>query len=163
MNGEEILAFDKFIDGLDYPMFVVTAAAHGERSGCLVGFTTQTSMKPPRLLVCLSVMNRTAFVARDAGVLAVHLLGRDQHALAALFGGTTGDKVDKFAHCRWVPGPDDVPVLTDCPRRMVGQIVSRVPLGDHLGLLLSPLSIEATAGPVLTFQQVRDVAPGHPA
>jgi hypothetical protein len=51
--------FDEFIKGLDYPMFVVTTVAAGQRAGCLVGFTTQASIDPPRLLVCLSVENHT--------------------------------------------------------------------------------------------------------
>jgi flavin reductase (DIM6/NTAB) family NADH-FMN oxidoreductase RutF len=42
--------FDAFVAGLDYPMFVVTTAHDGERAGCLVGFTTQVSLHPPRLL-----------------------------------------------------------------------------------------------------------------
>jgi len=32
----------KLVARLEYPMYVVTAAAQGERSGCLVGFGTQT-------------------------------------------------------------------------------------------------------------------------
>ena len=43
--------FGSFVSGLDYPMFVVTAAADGRRAGCLVGFTSQVSIDPPRLLV----------------------------------------------------------------------------------------------------------------
>ena len=43
--------FDAFVGGLDYPVFVVTAAHGEERSGCLVGFATQASIDPPRMLV----------------------------------------------------------------------------------------------------------------
>lgn len=102
--------FDAFVEGLDYPMFVVTTAADGERSGCLVGFATQVSIDPPRMLVCISVLNHTYVVARDARALAAHVLDPEQHALAELFGSETGDEVDKFEHCRWRSGPygDDV-------------------------------------------------------
>ena len=51
--------FHSLVSGLDYPMFVVTAAAPGDRAGCLVGFTTQASIKPPWPLVLLSKSNRT--------------------------------------------------------------------------------------------------------
>ncbi|MGH3330053.1 MAG: flavin reductase, partial [Nocardioidaceae bacterium] len=67
--------FDDFVEGLDYPMFVVTTANDGHRAGCLVGFTTQASIDPPRMLVCLSVKNRTYRVAQEAEYLAVHVLG----------------------------------------------------------------------------------------
>src|SRR4051794_41781759 len=52
-------AVHELIDELDYPMFIVTVAAGGERAGCLVGFATQCSINPPRFLVCLSDKNRT--------------------------------------------------------------------------------------------------------
>jgi flavin reductase (DIM6/NTAB) family NADH-FMN oxidoreductase RutF len=41
-------AFDEIADTIDYPMWIVTAAARGERSGCLVGFATQCSIEPVR-------------------------------------------------------------------------------------------------------------------
>lgn len=85
--------FDEFVDGLDYPMFVVTAAGRGRRAGCLVGFTTQASIHPARMLVCLSVQNRTYDVARTAPALAVHVLDHEQRALAELFGSLTGNDV----------------------------------------------------------------------
>ena len=149
---------------LDYPMFVVTAAADGERAGCLVGFSTQCSLDPARVVVFLSRQNRTCRVALNADVLAVHLLEADQRDLADLFGSETGDRVDKFRQCRWTPGLGDVPLLDDCPNRMVGRVVERVDGGDHIGFVLEVVEASATGvGPLLTFQQVRDMEPGHPA
>ncbi|MEV4002540.1 flavin reductase family protein [Actinomadura sp. NPDC049753] len=159
---------DRFVAGFDYPMFVVTAAdpGTGTRAGCLVGFTTQTSIEPFRFLVCLSRRNRTYRVAEGAAVLAVHVLGRgeDQRELAALFGERTGDEIDKFARCSWRPGPEGVPLLTGVPRRMVGRIVERTELGDHAGFLLAPVdvTIGAEADP-LTFRALPDLEPGHEA
>ncbi len=43
-------AFQTLVADIDYPMFIVTTAADGERAGCLIGFLTQASIKPPRLL-----------------------------------------------------------------------------------------------------------------
>ena len=42
---------DTFVGGLDYPMYVVTTRVGDDRAGCLVGFTTQTSIDPQRFLV----------------------------------------------------------------------------------------------------------------
>ncbi|MGV9900177.1 flavin reductase family protein, partial [Streptomyces tendae] len=94
-------AMDVFLDRLDPDMCVVTAAAHGERAGCLVGFSSQCSIRPVRYVVWISDVNRTFRVARSADVLAVHLLARDQRGTAELFGGLTGDDVDKFRRVRW--------------------------------------------------------------
>jgi flavin reductase (DIM6/NTAB) family NADH-FMN oxidoreductase RutF len=152
-----------FTDALDYPMYVVTAAAGGRRSGCLVGFGSQVSIHPARLLVCVSVVNHTHPVAVEAGVLGVHLLDRSQHALAALFGAETGDDVDKFAECGWREGPEGVPVLTDAPRHLVGRVLERYPLGDHTGFLLEPVEVSGGDLRPLMFSDVEDLDPGHPA
>jgi flavin reductase (DIM6/NTAB) family NADH-FMN oxidoreductase RutF len=157
---------DAFVAGLDLPMFVVTTVhpGTGERAGCLIGFATQCSIDPDHFLACLSQKNHTYRVAREARLLAVHGLGHDQHELAALFGTQTGDAVDKFSRCAWRPGPSGVPILTDCPRWFVGEIVAQVPLGNHTGFLLVP-GRDAGTGDVapLMFSAVRDLDAGHPA
>jgi flavin reductase (DIM6/NTAB) family NADH-FMN oxidoreductase RutF len=156
-------AFEELVDRLDYPMLIVTAAADGERAGCLVGFSTQASLDPPRYLVCLSRANHTYPVAARSEHLAVHVLDRADHGLSALFGERTGDHVDKFARCSWreVHG---VPVLTGANAWFVGRVLERVPLGDHVGHLLEPVDGHAPDRiDLLTFQQVRDMDPGHPA
>lgn len=163
-DSATVFDLDPLTDGLDYPMFVVTTAGDGQRSGCLVGFATQVSIDPPRLLVCLSVNNHTYQVARQASMMAVHTLDRHQLKLAALFGSTTDDEIDKFARCAWQPGPGGVPLLTDCSRWVVGPIIDRFAFGDHVGHLVEPTSAgRRDNSPVLTFQQVRRLPPGHPA
>lgn len=156
--------FDAVVEGLDYPMFIVTAAAEGERAGCLVGFTTQVSIDPPRMLICLSVQNHTYRVARRADMLAVHVLGQDQRDLAKLFGEASGDDVDKFGRCSWRLGPGDVPLIEDCPRRIVGRVLRQDPFGDHVGFLLDPIELEVTSTDAgLSYRQVGDLDAGHRA
>ena len=156
--------FSRFVDGLDYPLFVVTTAHGGERSGCLVGFTTQVSIDPPQMLVCISAKNHTHRLARDADLVAVHLLSPDQQELAVLFGEETGDETDKFAQCSWHAGPGDVPVLDAAPRHMIGRVLQRVPFADHLGLLLEPVEVSVGRGPVAySLEDAADMEPGHPA
>ncbi|MFC8535677.1 flavin reductase family protein [Streptomyces sp. NPDC057249] len=158
-------AFDRFTDALDYPMYVVTAEADGERAGCLVGFGSQCSMRPPRYMVWLSELNRTCRVAARTDRLAVHLLRRDQAALARLFGGETGDRTDKFARVAWHPGPGGVPVLDEAPAWFVGRVLRRVDGGDHIGHLLAPEEVchPADGGfPFLSVSGAIDIPPGHP-
>jgi flavin reductase (DIM6/NTAB) family NADH-FMN oxidoreductase RutF len=158
--------FGGFVEGLDGPMYVVTATDGAEASGCLVGFATQTSIDPPRMLVCLSEENHTLRVALAAELLAVHRLDKDEHGLAELFGGETGDRTDKFASCSWAAGPGGVPLLEGVDV-MVGRILGHRPVGDHVGFLLEPVALRSggrgsAAGP-LTLLDVDDVEPGHPA
>lgn len=157
---------DPFLSRLDYPMFIVTAVHRetGTRAGCLVGFATQCSLEPDRFLVCLSQNNYTYRVAMHSDILAVHGLDPSQRELAALFGTQTGDAVDKFAQCSWQPGPSAVPILGDCPRHFVGEVLDRFPLGNHTGFLLSPRdAVGDSAGRALMFSEVRDLEAGHAA
>ena len=156
--------FHSLVGDLEYPMFVVTARAGGEPLGCLVGFATQTSIDPPRFAVCLSHNNRTFRRGRDAGVLGVHCVPAHAEALARLFGGETGDEVDKFARCQWREGPGGAPVLEDCARWFAGEVIEQIPTEDHVGFLLAPLVVETGAWPgQLGFQSVQDLTPGHDA
>jgi flavin reductase (DIM6/NTAB) family NADH-FMN oxidoreductase RutF len=157
-------AFHAFVEGLDYPMFVVTTTDGTERSGCLVGFTTQVSIDPPRMLVCLSVRNHTYRIAVGARLLAVHVLGEDQRPLSELFGEQTGDEVDKFSRCSWRPGPGGVPLLDGALRLFVGRVLEQLPFGDHVGFLLEPVLVEEeSTGRGLMFEDVKDMDPGHDA
>ncbi len=155
--------FADFMGGLDYPVFIVTTTVGDERDGCIVGFATQTSIRPPRFLACLSRENRTYRLARDASALAVHLVPRSRTDLAELFGGETGDEVDKLARCEWSAGPLDLPIVAGCESWFAGAIASRHDLGDHEGYLLDPIDARYEPGEVLYFRDVKYIEPGHPA
>jgi len=158
-------AFEKLVALLDYPMFVVTTRCGDELAGCLVGFTSQTSIHPPRFLAGLSKRNRTYRVAKGASHLAVHLIERQHCELARLFGGETGDRTDKFAQCAWHWGPHDLPILDDAAGWFAGAVRSRYDLGDHVGFLLEPVAGSAPDAfdQLVTFSDVRDLDPGHEA
>lgn len=155
-------AFVEITTALDYPMLIVTAQADDGPAGCLVGFSTQCSVHPPRYLVCLSEKNRTQRVATQTDVLAVHFLEAGEMELARLFGEETTDETDTFSRCQWHPGPSEVPILSGCGRWFVGQILERRALGDHVGFLLEPIEAHSQ-GPRrgLFFQQLKDLDPGH--
>ncbi len=156
--------FEELVAQLDPPMFVVTTAVDGERSGCLVGFASQVSIDPPRFLACLSVANLTYRVARDAQVLVVHFLPADAEEIAELFGGQSGDEVDKFARCAWRAGPGGAPVLERLENWFAGRILARLDLGDHAGFLLEPIDGEAGRSEApLTYERARSIEPGHEA
>ncbi|MET7355720.1 flavin reductase family protein [Streptomyces mirabilis] len=157
---------DPFTDLLDYPMYVVTTEADGEKAGCLVGFASQCSIRPARFMIWLARANRTYRVAEHAERLAVHLLQRDQDRLARLFGGQTGDRTDKFTDVTWYRGPGGSLILDEAPAWIVGRMENRADDGDHVGYLLAPEAADSLAGhdtPLLTLNDTHDIAPGHPA
>jgi flavin reductase (DIM6/NTAB) family NADH-FMN oxidoreductase RutF len=153
--------FERLVATLDYPVYVVTTAVETELSGCLIGLATQCSIHPPRFLACLSKKNHTLKVARRATALAVHVVEEENRDIAELFGGETGDEVDKFARARWhfVHG---VPILDACERWFVGSALEQIDFGDHVGFLLAPIDTgQSAASEQLTFQKARDIEPGH--
>jgi len=158
------MSFETIARRLEYPMFVVTAAFEDERAGCLVGFTTQSSLVPVRFIACISRANHTFAVARRASVLAVHLLSADDGDLAELFGGRTGDSVDKFELCECQPGPGGAPILTRCSDWFAGRVLSRFEAGDHDAFVLEPVAGDAGGGDARPFTslQAASIQPGHP-
>ena len=158
--------FDAFTDRLDPEMCVVTAAVGGRREGCLVGFFSQCSIEPVRFTVWLSKANHTYEAALVADCLGVHLLTREQHDLAALFGGGCGADIDKFAQVRWTPGHGGAIVLPDVAAWFVGDVERRLDAGgDHVGFVLEPVQWggRRQEGPLLRLRQALDIDPGHPA
>jgi len=160
---DPVKVFLKLAGTLNYPVFIVTAADGEQREGCVIGFASQTSFEPARFLACLSRANRTYRFASKVDALTVHLVPREATQLVELFGGQTGDEVDKFARCAWRAGPRGLPILAACPTWFAGTIVERIDLGDHVGHLLEPFAAELQDGEITYFQDVKDIGPGHPA
>ncbi|AKJ08959.1 flavin oxidoreductase [Streptomyces incarnatus] len=154
---------DGFFGRLNPDMCVVTAVADGERAGCLVGFASQCSIRPPRFTVWLSKANHTYRVARAAQHLAVHLLTRDQRDLAELLGGETGDEIDKFARLDWTEAYGGAVVLRNTAAWFVGTILHRTDGGDHVGFVLDPVQWgEGRGGPLLRLSDAAGIEAGHP-
>jgi flavin reductase (DIM6/NTAB) family NADH-FMN oxidoreductase RutF len=157
-------AFEGLVGDLEYPMFIITArAGDDEPLGCLVGFTTQASIDPPRFIACLSHRNRTFRRGRDAAILGVHAVPADADDLAQLFGGETGDETDKFARTSWHEGPEGVPVLDRCANWFAGRVLGRWDAGDHDAFLLEPFAGSAGDEPEFTFHRAKRIDPGHEA
>ena len=153
--------FERLVASLDYPLYVVTTAVGDEPTGCLIGFATQCSIHPPRFLACISKKNHTLLVARRAACVAVHIIEEQDKSIAELFGGETGDEVDKFARVSW-HWAHGVPILDACGRWFAGSVLEQIDLGDHVGFLLEPIDTEQNASSQqLTFQRARDIEPGH--
>lgn len=160
--SDESSEFERLVGELDYSLFIVTAGSGEERSGCLVGFASQVSIDPQRFLICISAKNHTFGVARRANVLVVHFVPEHAEKLALLFGGETGDEVDKFARCQWREGPEGTPVLTELEDWFAGRVLQQLDLGDHWGFLLKPIDGEAhRSGSPLTFRRAKWIEPGH--
>lgn len=161
--SEAVDPFQRLVSGLDYPLFVVTTAAGDERNGCVVGFSTQCSIDPPLFLVCISDKNRTHRIAEQAEFFVVHVVPEERRDLAELFGGETADESDKLDRVDWRPGPGGAPIVAGLSHWFAARVVQRIdPGGDHTGFVLSPVAAEAAGdGRELSFQEAKDIEPGH--
>jgi len=154
--------FSKLVSQLDYSLFIVTVADGDDLGGCLIGFASQVSIKPARFLACISIRNRTYRLARRARTLVVHPVPEEAEELAVLFGGQSGDQLDKFDRCRWEPGPDGAPVLTELQNWFAGRVLERIEFGDHVGFLLEPTEVSSGATyETFTFRRGKWIDPGH--
>jgi flavin reductase (DIM6/NTAB) family NADH-FMN oxidoreductase RutF len=154
--------FNRLVGHLDYPMFIVTARAGEERLGCLIGFATQISIHPPRFAVCLSHKNRTFRHGREATHLGVHCVSADSPDIAELFGGNTGDDVDKFGRTQWHDGPHGVPIIDACEDWFVGEVLEHLDAGDHDLFVLEPVAAHGgDQGDQFKFHRAKRIEPGH--
>ena len=163
MANEELAETLVSIAGrLNYPMVVVTTLDRGRPVGCLVGFSSQSSMEPFRYTVFLSVKNHTFDAVGVGSTVYVGFLAADDFAVAQLFGEETGDEIDKFEHCEWRAGPGGVPILTGVSTWMVGRVVDRRATGDHHAFTIDPTHAAAGEWPrQLGLQDVKDLDAGH--
>ena len=97
-------------------------------------------------------------------MLGVHCVPADAPALAELFGGETGDEVDKFARCEWHDGPEGVPILDACANWFVGRV-----LRSHRRRRPRPVPARARRGRApatqdeFSFHRAKRIEPGHEA
>lgn len=157
--------FAELVSSLDPAMAVVTTVSGEERAGCLLGFHAQCSIDPPRYVIWLSKANHTFRVGLQARRFALHFLSEDDRDLAELFGGTSGDDVDKLSRCPWHPGPDGVPLLDAVPNRLVATRGAVLDEGsDHVCIVLEPDHVDvATPFRPMRLSMVTDITPGHHA
>jgi flavin reductase (DIM6/NTAB) family NADH-FMN oxidoreductase RutF len=156
--------FDAIMQSLDAPLVIVTAAASGERAGCLVGFHGQSSISPRRYCVWLSKANRTYQVALASEHLGIHFLRPGDTALAERFGTRTGDRTDKFAGLEVAAGPGGVPLLRQCAGWLAVRRTARLDEGgDHVCMVTEPVAAQDGGQPFapLRTSQARHLVPGH--
>jgi flavin reductase (DIM6/NTAB) family NADH-FMN oxidoreductase RutF len=102
------------------------------------------------------------------------VLHRGDEAVARHFGEETEKPdtrnpdtavADKLEGWAWSPGPGGAPVL-DGLDWFAGSILERADLGDHTGILVEVTDdgrADRAREPLLGFQALSDLEPGHPA
>jgi flavin reductase (DIM6/NTAB) family NADH-FMN oxidoreductase RutF len=147
---------------LDKTIWLVTAAADGERGGLIATFVSEASIVPelPRVVVGLARQHHTWGLVESAGAFALHLLAEDQLEWVWRFGLASGRDTDKLAGLPVRTGATGAPILTDVPAFAECRVEARWGTGDRT-LYLAEVVDGAVVrpGPTLTMRRAVDLAP----
>lgn len=137
--------FESLMASVDSAMIVVTTSAEDERAGCLVGFHAQSSISAQQYSLWLSKANYTYRVGLRATHFAVHFLSKEDLAIAERFGTQSGEHVDKFEGIDIDIDDSGVPLIRQCPNRMVLERIAVLDDGgDHVCITTRVHSTQTT-------------------
>jgi 3-hydroxy-9,10-secoandrosta-1,3,5(10)-triene-9,17-dione monooxygenase reductase component len=132
---------------------VTVITTHDEQGQALIGLTVNSfssvSLDPP--LVLWSISNQSPNVAHFSvgRQQAIHVLSKDQEALARHFATTQADKFSGVDH--QAPGDFGAPLFDGCSARFYCVTESVVPAGDHQIILARVLRYESEPVAPLLF------------
>ncbi len=83
---------------LTYGLFVLTSAAEGRGSGCIINTAGQVTSEPNRISIAVNKANYTQELVQKSGKFNISILSQDApFSLFQHFGFQSGRDVDKFA------------------------------------------------------------------
>ena len=143
---------------LTLPVVAVTTSSTGRRNGMIANSAQRASLVPttPRISIYISKTNFSHDLAYASGVLAVHLLRRDQWDLIWKLGLHSGREGDKLDGVEVRTGTSGVPYLTDCLAAFECRVSNAMDAGAATFFLGDVVAVHAgTPGPVMTSDYFR--------
>lgn len=125
---------DSLLKLVDREIWLVTAAAGGERSGLTATWVAQVSIdrERPVLLAGLSPRNFTTELVNKSGYFAAHLVTHEQVKLAYRLAASSGRAGDKLTGEPLVANDQGVPVLANCRAWFVCRVGQKLDAGDRV-------------------------------
>jgi flavin reductase (DIM6/NTAB) family NADH-FMN oxidoreductase RutF len=115
------------------------------RAGRLHGFTatsvTSVSMKPMRVLFCLSETSESYSCLAPGSAVGISILNADQRALSDRFASKAAPGA--YDDIRVAEGADDAPLLDGALGHVTGIVADLIPSGDHAIVLCDVTSAHA--------------------
>jgi flavin reductase (DIM6/NTAB) family NADH-FMN oxidoreductase RutF len=124
-------AFKEVLSRFASGVTVVTTLCEGRPHGLTVSAFNSVSAEPPLVLVCLANKTRSRRFVEQAGVFAVHILGRSQAALGPRFARLCPGVDDPFAGLSYRRARTGAPILDDCLAWIDCSVQAAIPAGDH--------------------------------
>jgi flavin reductase ActVB len=109
---------------------VTTSTSESVPRGLTTTAVCSVSADPPTLLVCVDLASRTLGALRERKAFVVNFVGKGRSDLGLLF---ASKEPDKFAHIRWAPTEDGLPLLADDAHAWAEcTTVQELEVGDHV-------------------------------
>jgi flavin reductase (DIM6/NTAB) family NADH-FMN oxidoreductase RutF len=150
------------LNRLDRELWLVTAAAGGQRGGLIATFVSSASIVPtmPRVLLGLARQHHTWGLVEASGAFALHLLGEEHLDLVWRFGLPSGRAVDKLAGLAAEVGVTGSPLLTNVLGRLECRVETRWDTGDRTVYLAEVVDGGMLReGTILTAARMLQLAP----
>jgi len=121
------MALRMITDGL----YIITAASPGKIACSTVTWLNQKSFHPPMVTVSIKKGSFTHAVIEESKHFAIHLLGKDQKAMAEAFFRHCEPQGNTIAGYAFQPGVTGSPIFDACPAYFECKVLDRSDLGDH--------------------------------
>jgi flavin reductase (DIM6/NTAB) family NADH-FMN oxidoreductase RutF len=116
---------------IPYGLFLLTARSGQDVASATVNWVTQTSFKPPMVVVGIKEGTHPYEVVKSAGAFALHPIGADQKDVAQTFFGTVPPEGNKLGPLTFREGATGAPVINELPAYWECQLRQVVEHGDH--------------------------------
>jgi flavin reductase (DIM6/NTAB) family NADH-FMN oxidoreductase RutF len=117
---------------IPYGLFVLSArSSEDEVAAGAVNWVTQSSFKPPQLVVCVREDSYLHSVIQAAGAFALNAVGKSQESMAVRFfkpADVEGQTIGGYA---FKVGPTGAPILLDAAAYLECNVVGIQKTGDH--------------------------------
>ncbi|WDZ83686.1 flavin reductase family protein [Micromonospora cathayae] len=140
---------------------VTAVTADGTVAALTVNSFTSVSLRPAKVLFCVTSHSSSFPVLTTSDRIAIHILSQNQEDVARRFATSGLSGAEKLDGVSWVPGPDGVPLLPGTPAILAGRRDELITSGDHVIILLDVdhVHLKPTTVPALSFYRGRFVAP----
>jgi flavin reductase (DIM6/NTAB) family NADH-FMN oxidoreductase RutF len=116
---------------IPYGLYVLGAAHDGKQTVATVNWVTQTSFKPPLVVVGIKGDSTAHALVKGSGKFALSMLGTGQKSIATGFFRHVEPAGGKFGNYAFEAGSNGAPIISDAPASIECDVVGFYELGDH--------------------------------
>lgn len=149
---------------LDHELWLVTAAANGQRGGLIATSVAPVSIVPemPRVLVTLAHQHHTWQLVEASGAFGLHLLGEENLDWVWRFGLESGRQRDKLDGLTQRIGTTGSPLLDGVVGWLDCRVEARLDAGDRTVYVAEVMVGKITHfAPALTLRRLAEIAPPY--